>query len=459
MTMNHSNDKSADHRADDGEDQLTGKRSVSRREFLRIGATASAGLAASRLWVPAVSRADPTDTSRVVVVTDEQVLDAATIQPDIVRIMIDEGIKALTGATTSAEAWLSLFPDLTADLAIGLKINTINSYLSSHPEVTLTIAESLAETPIAVGTYPENQMLIWDRWGWELLAAGYSINTSSEGVRCFATDTAGIGYFPSSINVNGSQQRVSRCYTDYSDCLINMCLLRNHTISGVTHALKNHYGTINNPNALHSGHCDPFIPDLNLVLFETHGPRQKLCVCDAIYGIRYGGPMGYPQFIYNGLLFATDPVAMDAVCRQILDEYGSNTIHLAHYIDTAGAPPYNLGNSDLANIERIDIVNPSNPTHGHVKPLRPHGVRLRQNYPEPFSNRTSIPLSLEEHAEIQLDIVDMMGRRVTSLHSGALSAGDHEFTWNVDSGISSGGYVVKLRVNGHIQSKVITLVR
>jgi hypothetical protein len=458
--MSHSKNEPEGSWTDCAKNSATGKKgSVSRREFLRIGATASVGLAASRIWMPRISSANPQNTSRVVVVTDVEVLDGSTIRPDIVRIMIDEGIKALTGTGTPAEAWLALFPDLSVDLAVGLKINTINSNLPSHPAVTLTMAESLAETPVAMGTYPENQMLIWDRWGWELEAAGYTINTSTEGVRCFATDSAGIGYGTSSINVNGSQQWVSRCYIDYSDCLINVCLLKNHTISGVTHSLKNHYGTINNPDALHSGHCDPYIPALNLALNEVYGPRQKLCVCDAIYGIRYGGPMGYPQFIYNGLLFATDPVALDAVCRQILEEHGSNTIGLAHHIDTAGAPPYNLGNSDLQNIERIDIVNPSNPVHTDAKPPRPRGVLLGRNYPEPFNTKTSIPISLDERASIELDVVDMMGRRVISLHRGVLSAGDHEFTWNADRGVTSGRYVAQLRVKRQAQSRVITLVR
>jgi hypothetical protein len=436
---------------------------VSRRGFLAAGAAASAGLVSGLFGVPLKAAGSPSDTSRVVVVTDDRVLQNSAIRPDVVRTMLDCGMAALTGAETPAEAWLTLFPDLSADLAIGLKVNTINRFLSSHPEVTLAIADSLAATPIGMFTYPLNQMLIWDRHDYELVAAGYTINTSTSGVRCFATDHSGVGYDSAAIDVNGVPKWVSRCYVDYSDRIINICLLKNHTVSGVTHSLKNQYGSVNNPENLHGGYCDPYVAALNSALIAAYGPRQQLCVCDAIYGIRYNGPMGHPQFAYNGIVLSQDPVALDAVCRQILEENGCNTIALSYHIDTASEPPYSLGNSDLADIERIDIVNPS--TEADPYPVAPTSAvaLLGKPYPEPFSSEATIPVEVRSASYVQLNVYDLQGNRVHRLFEGALQAGRHALLWNgkSDSGRHArpGRYLIRLAAAGRQHSRAITLAR
>lgn len=436
---------------------------VSRRDFLRLGAAASCGIVTGSLWLPALLRAAPNDTSRVVIVTDDQVLMGSAIDPGVVRVMVDSGIKALTDASTPAESWLSIFPDLGVDLSVGIKINTINSYLSSHPEVAVPIAESLAATPLGSSNYPLNQIVIWDRYEWELLDAGYTINTSTTGVRCFGTDHAGIGYNPSSINVNGSTQHVSRCYTDYSDFLINLGCLKNHTISGTSSTLKNHYGSVQWPWNLHGGNCDPFVPALNSALISTYGARQKLCICDAIFGIYSGGPMGYPQFAYKGIILSQDSVALDVVCRSILEDYGCSTIPLAHHIDTAAGPPYNLGISDPAYIEIVEIVNPSLGVASGRNGRQPGGISLGQNYPEPFNAGTTIPVILDKPSDLLLVVYAANGQRIRRLFRGKLLPGTHAFPWNGrnDRGhpLTSGRYIVRLSIEKKTYTREITLLR
>ena len=85
------------------------RKNYSRRDFLRTGAAASIGLATGSIWMPKTIRANANETSRVVVVTDELAFDGQNIQPDVVRVMIDEGMKALTDASNPADAWLTIF--------------------------------------------------------------------------------------------------------------------------------------------------------------------------------------------------------------------------------------------------------------------------------------------------------------------------------------------------------------
>jgi hypothetical protein len=377
--------------------------------------------------------------------------------------MLDEGLVALTDAPSPQAAWQSLLAGLTAETTLGIKVNCASAALPSHPEVSYAIAESLAEIELAFGSYNLNQILIWERTDWELTAAGYSINTSSSGVRCFGTTHQGVGFDSTSIDVDGTTQFVSRCYSDHSAYLINLSCLKNHGIAGVTLSLKNHYGTIHNAYALHSGNCDPGIPALNAALRDTYGERERLCICDALFGIRTGGPTGPPQFTYGGLVLSTDPVAVDAICRQILEDNGCNTIGMSSHIDTASEEPYNLGMSDLAQIELIEIINPSGSVGTETEPIPAENITLGPPRPEPFSSQTTVPLILTHEETIRLTVHDIKGRRVATLFRGGLSAGNHRFTWtgtdDTGSPVPSGGYVVQLSTNREAQSRRVTLVR
>ena len=436
---------------------------LSRREFLRMGTAASIGLATGSLWMPKTLRARTNETSRVVIVTDVQAANGSSIRPDVVRVMLDEGIKALMDAATPSQAWLTIFPDLALDMGIGIKVNTINAtYLPSHPDVAYPIAESLAATPVGVSNFPENQIVIWDRCNAELEESYYTINTSTSGVRCFGTDHDGIGFHPDALTILGESEQVSRCYTDYSDRLINLSVLKNASTGGVTFSLKNHYGTISNPSALHYDACNPGIPAVNSELISQLGARQNLCVCDAIFGCTSGGPMGPVNLVYNGIVLSQDPVALDTICRQILEDHGCTTGNLAVYIETASNPPYNLGNSNLADIEVIHIENPCG-FNGEDEETLPIKITLGKNYPEPFNGRTTIPLTLDRVTNVRLEIYNIEGRRIAVLYRGVLPPGKQTFTWDgiCDNGrdAPSGKYFARLITNGRVHSRGMTLLR
>jgi len=243
---------------------------VSRRDFLRIGSAASFGIATGAMWMPGLALGGTDETSRVVIVIDEGVTETAVIQPHVVRTMIDEGIKALMDATTAEDAWMDLLPNLAPDLQTGIKINAANPNLPSHIEVSTPLAESLASVTVGGNPYPLNQITVWDRTEMELLAAGYTLNTGTTGIKCFSSYSSGIGFNPNAIDVNGTSQLVSRLYTDYSDYSINLSCIKDHAQAGVTTALKNHYGTISNGSIMHGNNCDPYIPALNRALIDAY---------------------------------------------------------------------------------------------------------------------------------------------------------------------------------------------
>jgi uncharacterized protein (DUF362 family) len=93
---------------------------------------------------------------------------------------------------------------------------------------------------------------------------------------------------------------------------------KDHFISGVSLSLKNHYGSINDPETMHDNNCDPYIAEINSLAQVKE--KTRLIVLDASVGIFSGDPMGQPQLRYNSLIVGQDPVALDYQCLQIINE-------------------------------------------------------------------------------------------------------------------------------------------
>ncbi len=84
--------------------------------------------------------------------------------------------------------------------------------------------------------------------------------------------------------------------------------------------------------------------------------------------------------------------------------------------------------------------------------------------PNPFNPRTEIHFSLARPASPRLEIFDLKGRRVRTLLSGAeLPPGHHAVTWlgRDDEGreAASGVYMLRLRADGVVQERKVTLAR
>jgi len=96
-------------------------------------------------------------------------------------------------------------------------------------------------------------------------------------------------------------------------------------------------------------------------------------------------------------------------------------------------------------------------------PSNPVTYSLNQNYPNPFNMSTTISFSLSKTQHIDLNIYDLLGRKIRTLVSGPLVAGGHAVTWNGldDNGstAASGIYFYKLAGNDGNFSKRMTLIK
>jgi len=343
--------------------------SVSRRRFLARAAAASTALAGAAAGLPLTSCAEndpepPPQTvgsgkARVVVVRHGVLAaEGDGASPERVRELLDEAAKALAGDGRAADAWARWF---RPDDRLVVKVNCLG--LPTRPAV----AEGLVRALGAIDLPPEAAIL-WDRTSRELRRAGYTLRARGKGVRCYGTDalaSRGSGGYSRDVYSSGETgSLISRIVTDEATALVSAAVLKDHNLAGLTAVMKNFFGAIHNPNKYHDNHCDPYIADV--CAQAPIRSRLRLVLCDAGRPQVQGGPAPRPkwQWPYGGLILSTDPVAADAVGREILlrkrAAVGMKPLEAdgrpVRYLASGAAR--GLGTADLGRIEVVSIGKP-----------------------------------------------------------------------------------------------------
>jgi hypothetical protein len=88
----------------------------------------------------------------------------------------------------------------------------------------------------------------------------------------------------------------------------------------------------------------------------------------------------------------------------------------------------------------------------------PGSFTLSQNYPNPFNPTTTIPFELEHPQHVDVTLYDALGRQISVLASGILSAGQHEVTVDA-SELPSGSYIYRVKTEAGVASRLMTIVK
>lgn len=282
---------------------------ITRREFIKAAGAGAAFVAAGGL-APQLLRAaagGPGPTVAVVRAPGLLKLGRAD-QLKKFKAMIDTGLAKASGQSAGAV----LKQNFSGVEFISMKVNPVGGKLmGARPGMAQALCEHLVDVGVK-----ENNMIIWDRADKELLVAGYKLNKTKKGVRCVGTDV--IGYDDKEITSGSITALFSRILTRYTDALINLPVMKTHSAAGISIALKNHYGSFDRPNKCHANGCDPFIADLNAVPLIKD--KTRLIIVDATRPQYDKGPMPVEEFRwdYEGIVVGFDPVAVDAVCADII---------------------------------------------------------------------------------------------------------------------------------------------
>jgi hypothetical protein len=426
---------------------------ITRRDFLRsLAAGAGGAVLGQTLLGKGMRRAMAKDVkSPVVVVKDPTATDYPAINEPVVQAMMDAGVKALTRIDDLGEAWKSCFPGIDRNKVISVKVNCINSSLSSHPEVANTIVNGLTQMDFGGNPFPENNIIIWDRSDWELTNAGYTINDGSTGVRYFGTNHSGVGYdMDEDMDIGGGISRPSRIITHLSDYTMNLAVMKDHGTSGVTFCMKNHYGSVS-PVPSHNTRCNPYIAILNQLIRDQLGKREGIFIIDGLFGIYSGGPSGSPQIIWDGFIVSKDPVACDFEGRWTIDferyKRGLNPTDAPH-IETArelGVGTFDEKRGDVRLIQNPGLkmggLLPGDPVLG-----------LYGSKPNPARYHSRISFSLREPGTVDLSVFDLSGSRVVTLKKGKIDDGAYSVDWDLrdEKGhrIPAGSYFFRFALNG-----------
>lgn len=292
---------------------------ITRRQFLTYSFGAVAGLSLGGVSAKYISGSNtPVPLSkfrtRVCVIRSSNVWKNSWISQDIVRAMLDDGVKYLSSVPDVSRAWKKFF---VANDTIALKVNPIARHTgSTKPEVCYALAKTIHEN---VGV-PYDQFIIYDMSKRDLKGAGYELTQEKGKVQVCATE----GY-SDIISQGAVKARISRVITDKSTALVNVPLLKTHKGAGISVALKNHYGSIPKEvvrDDLYRYHTDGF---KNLVYLNLMAPireKTRLVVVDGLMAQYHRGPGGDPryQWKFGGIVIGTDPVAVDTVCLRIINE-------------------------------------------------------------------------------------------------------------------------------------------
>lgn len=301
------------------------------------------------------------------------VTPANTIDADAVRGMIDRGICQLTGADESPEAWRSFF---SPSDVVGIKVNPVGRARSerptavgsiSSPEVLLEVVRNLKDV---VGIPPRN-IIVFERYAQEFREAGYEDVMRTRPMADVRWYASALAYNETQVEIDGQDPKQNRdrnvvgydpdvfvsmgfaaqdhdrrddrrfrshlsaIVTKLVNKIITLPCLKDHRSAGVTLALKNiSHGMNNNVARSHisgiytldgsrSGpnQCNTFIP--TAVAQAPLREKSTLHIMDGLIGVYEGGPgcwnRTWGTWQRKSLFFATDPVAMDHVCWDIID--------------------------------------------------------------------------------------------------------------------------------------------
>ena len=330
---------------------------MNRREFVKTAVAGAAGLAL--MGVPS-GKSHAVEKyphwGEVVVIRDEEASKGPIVNGKVVREMLEESIKALT----NGGGWQSLIPSYQAGEVVGIKVNAQIPKIATQPRVVAAVIQGL----VGIGI-PKDKIVIWDCEAASMMYSDmWQLMREFSGLRITTTDKLDDPVDQSKImDIQGNPAHLSRLLTQAAH-LINVPVLKNHLEAGTTFALKNHVGSagkdikyrqklfhnpIDEKNPLHKvfGRGAPIAERIALINTAPDiKNKTRLIVGDALFGVYTRGPVGVPDFVYNGLIIGTDPVAVDHQARLIIENERRNnnlpfvpSLHIDHAIKLGlGAP-------------------------------------------------------------------------------------------------------------------------
>jgi uncharacterized protein (DUF362 family) len=252
-------------------------------------------------------------------------------KPEEARLMLTRALAELTGKEALPDALAQVIHP--SDRVV-VKVNGIAlRNMSTNKEVVLPLVEGL----IAMGVPPEKITLLEQ---YQSFFSGTRLDASNvpKGVQIAIHGNGNATMEYRMVPGTGVMTKFCRWLTE-STAVINVALVKDHSICGYTGAMKNMtHGCSINPHDFHVHHASPQIA--LLYAQDAIRTRVRLNVIDAFKVMAHGGPLDKKpeyRFPYEALMVATDPVAVDTVGAEIVEDFRKKNRLLS--LTQEGRPP------------------------------------------------------------------------------------------------------------------------
>ena len=366
------------------------------------------------------------------------------IHAPTVGTMVDRGMAELMGYEPgdAHSAWASMF---SRGDVVGIKVNPVGKKPSPTSRAVASISSfalvvKVVRSLMGVGVLPQD-IIVFERYADEFCNAGYKdlVERELPGVRWLCS---ALGYTNTQLDVRGRDEECTRLSSDVEshvvgydpdvftamgfaapehserddrrfrshlsmivsrmvNKMVTLPVLKDHRSAGVTFALKNMSHGMNNNVArshisgiahgfglpgkiLGPNQCNTFIPHA----VSQHRLRQKatLHILDGLIGVYEGGPgpwnATWGTWRRKSLFFATDPVAMDHVCWDILDrkraEEGWAPVERMGLLYRTPATPYASSVAPLAGGHPLASVTMTAATNNMFQGRASEAFNVRQ---------------------------------------------------------------------------------
>jgi len=248
------------------------------------------------------------------------------VNQSVVNEMVDRGVMALTGTSTRADAWRALIPNYSGGI-VAIKVNFNNSQLGNVINALIHPVNAVIRGLLDIGV-PAQNIRLYDAT--RPIPAYFRNGCLYSGVQFYDESNAS---FPVQVSFSRSGIPAEYLASAVVDAayLINVPIMKGHSITGVTLGFKNHLGTIHNPYGIHdfiypwSNRYDSnYNPMVDIYLTSHIRNKTVLVVGDGLFGSRdntNSAPTRWTTFgdqFPNSLFFARDPVAADCVMYDLL---------------------------------------------------------------------------------------------------------------------------------------------
>jgi hypothetical protein len=174
---------------------------------------------------------------------------------------------------------------------------------------------------------------------------------------------------------------------------------------------------------------------------------------DSIYDIAITGGFGDLRAYFDN--FATDAANFpsgwnqgDSIIAYFNDGCGNGGIASARIDTTNGMFTYLQ--PEILTLESLGITQ-----EGLENKINSYQLKT---YPNPFNSSTTIGYSLQDPADVRLDVFDINGRLMETLVNNYQPKGTYSAQWNPQNA-GSGIYPAVLSINGNKESRLIILIK